>query len=71
MDDTIYVVPLAGRKIRDPQTQREVPEDGMIVTDTNFWRRRQRDGDIVISDPPLVRNPPVTTAAPAVEETEQ
>lgn len=32
--------------LRDPQTKRPVPDDGALVPDTAFWRRRVKNGDV-------------------------
>lgn len=37
-----------GAMIRDPHTRRPLPEEGGTVSDSNFWRRRLRDGDVVM-----------------------
>lgn len=34
--------------VRDPDTRRTLPPEGAEVPDTTFWRRRLRDGDVVL-----------------------
>lgn len=42
----IRVKAAAGRKLRDPRTNRPIPEDGIIIEDGNtFWHRRILAGD--------------------------
>ena len=45
---------LPGSVIRDPQTRQKLPDEGAVVPDTSFWRRRLRSGDVV-----LVKESPV------------
>lgn len=40
------VKPTAGRQVRDPVKGTLLPESGETVTDSPFWRRRLRDGDV-------------------------
>lgn len=58
------VVP--GAIIRDPVTRRPLPQEGGEVQDNIFWRRRLRDGEVVLveaSTPPTGIEPvaPLTT----------
>lgn len=50
----------AGAVIRDPHTKRPLPDDGGRVPDTTFWRRRLRDGDVVLVDEPPTGLEPLT-----------
>lgn len=43
----IVVRPVQGLLVRDPETMKPVSED-MVVMDTPYWRRRLRDGDVVL-----------------------
>lgn len=57
---------VAGAMIRDPQTKLPLPAEGGEVPDNIFWRRRLRDGDVVLmqeSATPTGREPiaPLTT----------
>lgn len=36
--------------IRDPKTRRILPPEGGKVSDSNFWRRRLRDGDVELDE---------------------
>jgi hypothetical protein len=47
------VKPAEGRAVRDPRTMRLLPEEGGEVSDSDpFWRRRLRDGDVVLVEDP-------------------
>jgi hypothetical protein len=58
------VKPAEGRMVRDPRSMQLVPPEGREVSDRDpFWRRRLRDGDVVLVDaPPATQKP-----APAME----
>jgi Protein of unknown function (DUF2635) len=45
------VKPVDGRLVRDPVTKQLLPAEGREVPDDQFWRRRLRDGDIVLDTP--------------------
>jgi hypothetical protein len=38
--------------VRDPVTMIPLPEEGADVPDSFFWKRRLRDGDVVLTDAP-------------------
>ena len=38
-----------GAIIRDPHTKQALPEEGGEVPDTNYWRRRILQGDVVLA----------------------
>jgi hypothetical protein len=42
------VKPAEGRQVRDPVTKQLLPAAGRDVPDNQFWRRRLRDGDVVV-----------------------
>jgi hypothetical protein len=43
------VVPAPGRAVRDPHTMILLPPEGREVKDSDvFWRRRVRDGDVIV-----------------------
>lgn len=44
-DGKIYVIPTVS--FPDPKTGKRLPEKGDFVTDSTFWRRRAKDGDVV------------------------
>lgn len=51
--NTIFVKPAReGLIVRDPITKQIMPADGKEVTDSTYWRRRLRDGDVVKARPP-------------------
>jgi hypothetical protein len=43
-----------GIKIRDPITKTLLSDGEHLVEDTLFWRRIERDGDIVVIDIPAI-----------------
>lgn len=44
---TIIIVPKQGLKVRDPETKRIIPENGVkIPALTDYWVRRINDGDV-------------------------
>lgn len=44
---TITIKPKDGLKIRDPETKRIIPENGVKITElTDYWVRRINDGDV-------------------------
>lgn len=49
----IWIVPVAGRLVRDPKTMRPIPSTGALVVDGQHWRRRERDGDIMVAGGPI------------------
>jgi hypothetical protein len=46
----MWVKPRVGLKIRDPLTQRHVPDCGIAVEDNTFWRRRMQEGDVSVTN---------------------
>ncbi|NDY41252.1 DUF2635 domain-containing protein [Dissulfurirhabdus thermomarina] len=44
----IHVRPAPGRLVRDPVTHAPLPEEGALVEDSTYWRRRIRVGDVVV-----------------------
>lgn len=43
----LHLKPAEGLVIRDPATGRPIPAHGVSVTDSPFWRRLARHGDVV------------------------
>ncbi len=43
----MWIKPRVGLKIRDPFTQRHLPEEGMMVDVNRFWLRRLEEGDVI------------------------
>lgn len=52
--NTIYVVPREGYSIVDPDRRDHLPVVGRLVQASTYWYARERDGDIVVTDTPLV-----------------
>lgn len=51
-----------GLTIRDPRTQRPLPDEGAQVPDNQFWQRRLDHGDVVrVAEP----SPAASADAPA------
>lgn len=45
---TMWVKPArAGLIVRDPETMKQLPDDGAEVPVNSYWIRRLRDGDVV------------------------
>lgn len=45
---SIIVIPAEGLKIRDPQTKKIIPENGVKIPElTDYWVRRINDGDVI------------------------
>ncbi len=47
MQNTKFLVPAEGLKIRHPGTKQLIPNEGMLVIMEDYWWRRLRDGDVV------------------------
>lgn len=69
---TLHVKPAEKRAVRDPATMTLLPERGRDVPDNAFWRRRLRDGDVVIATkaPDAPQAPPRRAPPPAAERKE-
>ena len=48
----VYIKPIKGVLLRDPNTKTKVPTDGMSVGLSSFWRRRIADGSCVVINKP-------------------
>lgn len=44
--------------IRDPKNKIPIPREGKFVNETTYWRRRIKDGDLVIIIKPKVQDIP-------------
>ena len=53
----MYIKPLAGIVIPDPDRFDRLPAEGREVPASDFWLRRLRDGDVVISEAPAAPIP--------------
>lgn len=51
---TMYVVPVAGRLVPDPELGTLLGEAGRAVSPTQYWMRRLEDGDVVVKPAPNV-----------------
>ena len=47
----MFILPSPGLKIRDPILKTLVPSEGVEVTESPFWLRRVRDGDVTVVQP--------------------
>lgn len=43
----MFVKPVAGRLVPDPERGGDLPPDGANVPDNQYWLRRINDGDVV------------------------
>ena len=54
--DKVYIFPRLGLVVRDPSSFTPLAESGetktIIGPDGRYWRRRIKDGDVVVMDPP-------------------
>ncbi|WP_233869243.1 DUF2635 domain-containing protein [Paraburkholderia adhaesiva] len=60
----ILVKPKPGRVVWLPDGSGRLPEAGKTVTRNGYWTRRERDGDIDVSEPPAQTQPAAKAAAP-------
>ncbi len=54
MREKIFLVPRAGYIVRDPETKKPLPAEGMEVERSSYWVRRIQAGDVsvvVVSKP--------------------
>lgn len=51
----MFVKPAPGLKVRDPETRGLLPETGREVSQSLYWTRRVRDGDVIVSTPPAAQ----------------
>lgn len=64
MSERLHVRPgFPGAIVRDPHTRRRLPAAGGHVPDNTYWRRRLREGDVI-----LVVPEPSKAFAPAREQ---
>ncbi len=52
----ILVIPLR-ETVRDPKTTQPLTVAGQIKEDSQYWRRRERDGDVKIEPEPSAAAP--------------
>ena len=53
----MYVRTAPGIKIRDPDLLDFIPDEGREVPNSDFWHRRLRDGDVILSAPAPAAKP--------------
>lgn len=51
MRERIFIVPVPGVSVRDPNTKQYIPADGAEVERSSYWIRRQLAGEITIGKP--------------------
>ena len=51
MSKQVFVKPKDGALVRFPKTMAVLPKEGSYVQFNSYWRRRLRDGSILISKP--------------------
>ena len=61
----MYVKPAPALRVRDPDLRDFLPDEGRVVPDSAYWRRRLRDGDVL----PVVAETPDAPAVPEAPET--
>jgi len=49
MSETVRVVPVEGRRVRDPRTGDLLPEQGAEVVVAGYWARRIQAGDVEVA----------------------
>jgi hypothetical protein len=59
----MYVKPLSGRQVPDPQHGDILPPEGRNVTDDQYWQRRILDGDVAEAEDPNGVKPAVVEKA--------
>ena len=47
----MFIKPVAGRSVRDPERGDTLPPEGRDVEPTQYWQRRVNDGDVVEASP--------------------
>ena len=50
--ESFWLVPVPGRRIRDPLTQRPVAEGPAEYPKDSYWTRKRNDGDMEEVSPP-------------------
>lgn len=50
----MYLKPVSGRQVPDPDRGDLLPAEGREVADQQYWHRRLQDGDVEISTAPGV-----------------
>ncbi len=63
----VWVRPLEGQIMRDPETRAPLPAAGAEVELTTYWRRALGRGDVVRCEPPRALHPSGVGEAPEGE----
>lgn len=61
MREKIFLVPRAGYIVRDPETKKPLPAEGMEVERSSYWVRRIQAGDVSVVVVPKPRPARVKT----------
>lgn len=61
MREKIFLVPRAGYIVRDPETKKPLPAEGMEVERSSYWIRRIQAGDVSVVVVPKPRPARVKT----------
>ena len=48
----MYVTPREGYLVHDPDRRDYLPPEGREVPESDYWRRRERDGDVTVGPAP-------------------
>lgn len=66
--DKLYLKPRDGLSVRNPRTMVPVPEYGAEVPNTSYWRRRLKDGDMVVTTASAIKKGATAAKAETTEE---
>lgn len=77
--EKIYLIPREGLRVPDPDLNDHLPVEGREVVNSPYWRRRLKDKEVLIGQPPSAKeskaksrkkeaDPPAENPAPAAEE---
>lgn len=66
----MFVLPAAGLKVWDPTRKRHLPAEGSEVSETTYWVRRLRAGDVVLYLPAMVQADQIPDSEPESELSE-
>lgn len=53
----LFIKPVAGRTVRDPETLEKLHEDGEVKPKNGFWLKRLKQGDVIETKPPKTEKP--------------
>ena len=69
METTLCIKPRDGLTVRDPRTAKPLPDYGKEVPAVSYWRRRLKDGDVVVTTAAAIKKG-AEAAAKAAAKTE-